>query len=187
MSGGITSSALLVTLFSKKIGFTPQEYRLFTLTKKSLMNSERKKSAVICMQRMFRAQKTSAANVDGWGWSFFSSLYQKLLTGHPITSDKGTVRSWITKEWSEQRKIFKAVSQDTREIQDPLEQATEVFENVAEIVEKLQSACDSNNQSYEACHQQLEKSEENLQRISAMISTLETLLQSQPSPTTKAQ
>ena len=92
------------------------------------MNSERKKSAVICMQRMFRAQKTSAANVDGWGWSFFSSLYQKLLTGHPITSDKGTVRSWITKEWSEQRKIFKAVSQDTREIQDPLEQATEVFD-----------------------------------------------------------
>lgn len=187
MSGGITSSALLVTLFSKKIGFTPQEYRLFTLTKKSLMNSERKKSAVICMQRMYRAQKSSATVVDGWGWSFFSSLYKKLSTGHPITSDKGTVRAWITNEWSEQRKNFKSVEQDTQQIQDPLEQATEIFENLTVNVGKLQSACESNNQSYEACHTQLEKSDENLQRISAMISTLETLLQSHESPTTKEQ
>ncbi len=186
MSGGITSSALLVTLFSKKIGFTPQEYRLFTLTKKSLINSDRKKSAVICMQRMFRA-KRHATVVDGWGWQFISSMFQKLSKGHPITSDQGTVRSWITKEWSEQRKLFKSVAQESQASQDPLEQVTDALQTIVESVNTLQNTCQSNSESFLACHQQLEKSEENLQRISAMITNLETLLQSPPLQNAQAQ
>jgi hypothetical protein len=184
MAGGITSSALLVTLFSKKIGFTAQEFRLFTLTKRSIMNAQRKKSAVICMQRMFRAQK-AAGEADGYGWEFVKSWYRKLASGHPITTDKGTVRQWITKEWSEQRKIFKSSSNESSEAQDPMEQATSIFQSIAQSVSALQSTCDANSESYLACHRQLEKSDENLQRISTMIATLESMLQAPQSPETK--
>ncbi len=175
MAGGITSSALLVTLFSKKIGFTPQEYRLFMLTKKSIMNAERKTAAVVCMQRMYRAQK-AASEMDGGGWNLFKSLYWKFSLGYPITSDKGTVRQWVTKEWSEQRKIFKSASNEATQAQDPLEQATSIFQSIAHSVSTLQSTCDANSESYLSCHRQLQKSDENLQRISTMISTLESML-----------
>ena len=184
MAGGITSSALLVTLFSKKIGFTPQEFRLFTLTKKSLMNAQRKKSAVICMQRMFRAQRHLASeDTDSTGcWNYISSLYRKLSSGHPITSDKGTVRQWVTKEWSDQRKIFLASANETQAMTDPLEQATSALMTITDTVATLQSTCESNNEVYLACHEQLQKSDENLQRISTMITSLESMLQSSKMP-----
>lgn len=185
MAGGITSSALLVTLFSKRILFTPQEFRLFSLTKKSLMNSERKKAAVICMQRMFRAQHESAKAEDGFGWSFIKSFFRKLSTGHPLTSDKGAVRAWITKEWSEQRRTFQSVSNNAQQDQDPLEQVTDVLQSVVQSVGALQNSCDSNYESFVACHKQLEKSEENLERITAMMMTLESLLQSPQLPDIK--
>jgi chromosome segregation ATPase len=108
-----------------------------------------------------------------------------LASGHPITTDKGTVRQWITKEWSEQRKIFKSSSNESSEAQDPLEQATSIFQSIAQSVSALQSTCDANSESYLACHRQLEKSDENLQRISTMIATLESMLQAPQSPETK--
>ncbi len=184
MAGGITSSALLVTLFSKKIGFTPQEFRLFTLTKKSLLNAERKRSAVICMQRMFRAQRHSASEkTESFScWNYFSSLFRKVSTGHPITSDRGTVRMWITKEWSDQRKIFLSSTKEAQAMTDHVEQATSALLTMTETVTTLQTACESNNEVYLACHQQLQKSDDNLLRISEMITSLESMLQSPRMP-----
>jgi hypothetical protein len=181
MAGGITSSALLVTLFSKKIGFTPQEYRLFALTKKSLMNQERKISAIICMQRMFRAQRDSREDPSSGIFQTFKRFYRKLSTGHPFTADKGTVRQWITKEWSEQRKNFQSAVSEQRQDQDPNEQAVSVFQTLQSSISNLQQTCTANHESFLACHAQIEKSQENLQRISSLISSLETILQSRRS------
>jgi len=187
MSGGITASALLVTLFSKKIGFTPQEFRLFLLTSRAIMNADRKKSAVICMQRMFRAQKSkSETQQHSVGLvGCFSNLFNG-WSKLPPKGDRASVRAWVTQDWAHSRMRYKATA-NIQPNTDSMEQASTVFEELTESVNALQTSCLANNETYMTCQHQLHKSDESLQKISAMITTLENMLQAPQSPEKKGE
>ena len=180
MSGGITASALLVTLFSKKIGFSNQEYRLFLLTSRAIMNADRKTSAVTCMQRMFRAQKT--ANEPSVGvMTYFSNVISRWGGKLPPKGDRASVREWIIRDWANARMRYKSAAANPVN-EDTMEQVSSVFEEISTSVNTLQASCLANSATFQACQQQLQKSDESLQRISAMIDTLEKMVQAPQSP-----
>ena len=144
------------------------------------MNADRKTSAVTCMQRMFRAQKAAGVQPSVGVIANFSNVISR-WGKLPPKGDRASVREWIIRDWANARMRYKSAAANPVN-EDTMEQVSSVFEEISTSVNTLQASCLANSATFQACQQQLQKSDESLQRISAMIDTLEKMVQAPQSP-----